>query len=117
MEHRIGHLPFEGEISALLKYNESNLLSVSVDNRLTSTTIPQGSTYQKTSDNGKVWLLWYTFDFFNYAGIHRPVLLYAVPDVFIKDIMVETYLEKDYGDGTIEYGALDFEVGKNDCSQ
>ena len=34
----------------------------------------------------------YKFDFFNYAGIHRPVLLYSVPSVFIDDINVTTTL-------------------------
>ena len=32
----------------------------------------------------------YEFDFFNYAGIHRPVRLYTTPDAYIKDITVVT---------------------------
>ena len=32
----------------------------------------------------------YNFDFFNYAGIHRPVVLYAYPRTFIEDINVTT---------------------------
>ena len=33
----------------------------------------------------------YTFDFFNYAGIHRPVSIYATPkSIFISDIKVKT---------------------------
>ncbi|XP_065587905.1 beta-glucuronidase isoform X2 [Cyrtonyx montezumae] len=30
------------------------------------------------------------FDFFNYAGIHRPVVLYTTPSVYIDDITVTT---------------------------
>lgn len=32
----------------------------------------------------------YTFDFFNYAGIHRPVKLYTTPAVYLSDITVTT---------------------------
>jgi len=30
------------------------------------------------------------FDFFNYAGIHRPVFLYTTPRTFIDDITIST---------------------------
>lgn len=30
------------------------------------------------------------FDFFNYAGIHRPVLLYTTPKAYVDDITVVT---------------------------
>lgn len=32
----------------------------------------------------------YTFDFFNYAGIDRPVKLYTTPKTYIDDISVLT---------------------------
>ena len=32
----------------------------------------------------------YTFDFFNYAGIHRPVILYTTPVVYLSDITITT---------------------------
>ena len=33
----------------------------------------------------------YTFDFFNYAGIHRPVLLYTRPKkIYISDVNIAT---------------------------
>lgn len=31
-----------------------------------------------------------TFDFFNYAGIHRPVKLYTTPVVYLSDITIAT---------------------------
>ena len=40
--------------------------------------------------------LGYDFDFFNYAGIHRPVVLYTTPKTFIDDIDVTPRI-----DGTI----------------
>lgn len=32
----------------------------------------------------------YSFDFFNYAGIDRPVLLYTTPDLYIDDVTILT---------------------------
>lgn len=32
----------------------------------------------------------YTFDFFNYAGIHRSVVLYTTPKIYIADIITTT---------------------------
>ena len=32
----------------------------------------------------------YQFDFFNYAGIHRPVKLYTTPAVYLSDVTVTT---------------------------
>lgn len=37
------------------------------------------------------------FDFFNYAGLHRPVLLYTTPTVYINDITVTTGVDQDTG--------------------
>lgn len=34
----------------------------------------------------------YTFDFFNYAGIHRTVHLYTTPAVYIEDVKILTDL-------------------------
>ncbi len=45
----------------------------------------------------------YTFDFFNYAGIHRPVLLTTLPkDVKIEDITVVTDLTPDLATATVK---------------
>lgn len=37
------------------------------------------------------------FDFFNYAGIHRPVVLYTTPSVYIDDITVTTTSSESVG--------------------
>ena len=36
-------------------------------------------------------------DFFNYAGIHRPVKLYVTPTVFLLDVTLETSFEDSIG--------------------
>lgn len=42
VDHEGGHLPFVGDASRLLKYGESNLIVVAVNNTLRPDTIPQG---------------------------------------------------------------------------
>jgi beta-glucuronidase len=41
-----------------------------------------------------------TFDFFPFAGIHRPVVLYSVPQSYIEDVTVVTGI--DGTDGTVQ---------------
>ena len=56
--------------------------------------------------------LTYDFDFFNYAGIHRPVLLTTVPkDVKIEDITVVTDLTPDLATATVSVDVA-YNVGK-----
>ncbi|XP_015597395.1 beta-glucuronidase isoform X2 [Cephus cinctus] len=95
--HEIGHLPFEAEVSLYLKYGEQNRITVAVDNTLLQTSIPQGKVVQVTTDSGTKHVQSYTFDFFNYAGIHRPVLLHTKPRVYVADISVKTELVGDTG--------------------
>lgn len=40
--------------------------------------------------NGPKTVQRYSFDFFNYAGIHRSVHLYTTPQVYIDDIELKT---------------------------
>nr|CAD7569896.1 unnamed protein product [Timema californicum] len=108
-EHYGGHLPFQGEVTNLLNYGVSNRVSVAVNNTLTTHTIPQGSVLH-TNDTDmypKGYILnTYTFDFFNYAGIHRPVVLYTVPQSYIDDITVQTDVKG-------ETGIIKYEVSHN----
>lgn len=39
----------------------------------------------------------YTFDFFNYAGIHRPVYLYTTPHTYLDDITITTDVDGSSG--------------------
>ncbi|XP_050680012.1 beta-glucuronidase [Leptidea sinapis] len=92
--HEIGHLPFEVEITEVVSYNSSNLLTVVVDNILLSDTVPQGTIKDTFIGNTKVRQEQsYTFDFFNYAGIHRSVFIYSTPQTYIDDVIVNTDIQ------------------------
>ena len=93
MEHKGGFLPFELELTELVVPGETLLLTVAADNRISHSTLPvgnEGGTAFFGSDNpgvpsveaAKVWRKQGNlpnFDFFNYAGINRPVRLYTTP--------------------------------------
>ncbi|KAH8233247.1 hypothetical protein KR026_005870 [Drosophila bipectinata] len=100
--HAIGHLPFEADISGLLNFGGENRITVMCDNRLGNRTIPQGTVNNVKTDNGTVPIQSYTFDFFNYAGIHRSVHLYTTPIVYISDLQVSSQLTSE-GLGRIDY--------------
>eukprot|EP00094_Tigriopus_californicus_P005011 TCALIF_04825-PA protein Name:"Similar to Gusb Beta-glucuronidase (Mus musculus)" AED:0.10 eAED:0.10 QI:0/0/0/0.71/1/1/7/0/1725 len=98
VKHAGGHLPFEAEISSYLKFGHTNLISVAVNNTLTRHTVPQGAfnwmNKSKHYPSG-YFTLDYHFDFFNYAGIHRPVILYTVPKSgFVQDVEVNFEVSK-----------------------
>lgn len=95
--HEMGHLPFETEISMYLNYGDKNRITVAVDNTLLQTSIPQGKLTDTPTDYGNTWIQSYTFDFFNYAGIHRSVLLHTKPQLYIDDITIKTSLSGDTG--------------------
>lgn len=93
--HQIGHLPFSAEVTSVLNFGQSNTITVTVNNILTETTIPQGSV--ETLLSGKLKET-YTFDFFNYAGIDRPVVLYTTSSkAYVDDITIETKLDGTSG--------------------
>ncbi|XP_053660796.1 beta-glucuronidase [Anopheles marshallii] len=106
VKHEIGHLPFEADVTNVLKYGEENRITVLCDNVLLQVTIPQGKVDNQPIDNGVELVQSYTFDFFNYAGIHRSVVLYTVPRVYIKDVAVHTSYEG-------EQGRIDYQVTIN----
>ncbi|XP_057653720.1 beta-glucuronidase-like [Diorhabda carinulata] len=87
MSHEIGHLPFVAEITDVVKFGKENLVTVACDNTLLSDTVPQGKVEELIS--GRLDQT-YTFDFFNYAGIDRPVYLYTTPKIYIDDITIAT---------------------------
>ena len=86
--HEGGHLPFAFEITDLIQWETENLIAISVENELKPTRVPSGNmstpllpiaSFPRT-----------TYDFFPFAGIHRPVVLYSVPQTYIEDITVVT---------------------------
>ncbi|XP_015380321.1 PREDICTED: beta-glucuronidase [Diuraphis noxia] len=102
LNHEIGHLPFQRDITANLKFGRLNRITVAVDNVLLETTVPQGSLQNISTNDGPKTIQTYTFDFFNYAGIHRSVFLYTTPILYIDDVDVTTNFTED-GVGIINY--------------
>ena len=109
-EHVGGHLPFDiTNLNSVLLFGKKNLLTVAVNNTLTNASLPQGYVEWKSSDTGNYppgyFTLEYHFDFLNYAGIHRSVVLYTLPSyMHIEDItIVTTNVAKDYSQATLSY--------------
>ncbi|ERL63803.1 beta-glucuronidase [Schleiferilactobacillus shenzhenensis] len=98
--HEGGFLPFEIDLTDKLTLGQSALLTVAVDNRVDFSTLPvgneDGSGMFGTGDGGipSVRIAQArakkqnkpNFDFFNYAGIQRPVKLYTTPKAYIDDV-------------------------------
>ncbi|KAJ8266341.1 hypothetical protein GJAV_G00129290 [Gymnothorax javanicus] len=101
-EHEGGHLPFEADISSVVRVDPGTpcRITIAVNNTLTLQTLPPG-TIQRMDDLTKYPAGYFVqnrdFDFFNYAGIHRPVLLYTTPKVYIDDIRVDTGFANNTG--------------------
>lgn len=83
--HEGGFLPFDAAVTDIVRYNQHNHLAVLANNELNETMLPAGRT--TTLSNGKKMATPY-FDFYNYAGIHRPVKLMALPKERILDFSV-----------------------------
>jgi beta-glucuronidase len=95
--HEGGHLPFAFEITELVRWGEENVIAISVENHLKPTRVPSGNI---TSDLGAFASFpRTTFDFFPFAGLHRPVVLYSVPQTYIEDVTAVTDI--DGTDGTV----------------
>jgi len=98
--HKGGFLPFEVDITELVAAGSKASVAVAVDNRVNHSTLPvgnEGATAFFGSDNpgvpsvesAKLWRRKQNlpnFDFFNYAGLNRPVRIYTTPMSYIKDI-------------------------------
>lgn len=112
--HKGGFLPFEFEVTDCLKAG-NNLLCVAVDNRVNYSTLPVGNENNVAffgSDNPGIPSIELAktrckpqnkpnFDFFNYAGITRPVKLYTTPKSYIADVALVT--DVDGGKGIVHY--------------
>lgn len=75
VNHSGGHLPFEADITAFIPgdadYSKVRVVAV-VNNNLTCSTLPPGEMVSNSPTREK---LTAAFDFFNYAGIDRSVIL------------------------------------------
>ncbi len=92
--HEGGYLPFAFEISDKVKWDEENVIAISVENVLKPDRVPSGN-----MPGGDMGLFASTpkttYDFYPFAGIHRPVVLYSVPQTYIEDVTVVTIIEPE----------------------
>ena len=114
-QHKGGFLPFEVDITDKLCAGESAELVVAVDNRINHSTLPvgneEGTSFMGADNAGvpgveaaKRWRKpkhLPNFDFFNYAGINRPVRIYTTPKAYIKDVTLVTDIRGT--DGIVNY--------------
>lgn len=88
-EHIGGFTPFEVRIPEELTRKKELLISVCANNILDHTTLPVGNYSEEVLPDGTVKKkVSENFDFFNYAGIQRPVQLLVLPKARIEDIVV-----------------------------
>lgn len=92
--HEGGHLPFAFDITNHIRWGEENVVAISVENVLKPERVPSGnmpgSDYSMFMATPKT-----TYDFYPFAGIHRPVVLYSVPQTYIEDVKVITTIEPE----------------------
>lgn len=96
--HEGGHLPFAFEITDHVQWGLENTVAISVENHLTGTRMPSGNIPSAIGAFGGYPSA--TFDFFPFAGLHRPVVLYSVPQTCIEDVTVVTGI--DGAAGTVQ---------------
>ena len=111
--HKGGFLPFEADVTGKLQPGIPARLTVACDNRVDHSTLPVGNEPGQIaffgSDNAGIPSVEHAkanaapqnrpnFDFFNFAGIHRPVWLYTTPAACIRDITLVPH-----NDGRVDY--------------
>ena len=107
-EHRGGFLPFEVELNDYLTDGE-DLLTIAVDNVIDYTTLPVGGKADLLGGSmfgplpGAKKQNHPNFDFFNYAGITRPVRIVTTPRSWIRDITAVAKVEGE--DATLTLSA------------
>jgi beta-glucuronidase len=97
MSHEGGYTPFEADITDHVSAGERIRITALINNILHWQSIPPGVI--EDTPAGKRQRYWH--DFFNYAGIHRNVWLYATNPAHFTDVTLTTDL--DGSDGMITY--------------
>ena len=88
-EHLGAHLPFVFDVSAHVKLDGENTLVLFVENELRLDRVPAIPDTSRLSMHTQHFPQT-TYDFFPYAGIHRPVWMFTTPDVHVHDVTVTT---------------------------
>lgn len=103
VKHSGGFLPFEVELTDELASVGKHRLTVKVNNILDYSTLPVGNYSEEKRDDGSVVRKNNpNFDFFNYAGLHRPVKIYTTPKSYIEDIVIVTDINNEQ-EGVVDY--------------
>lgn len=102
-EHEGAHLPFEFKVTDYINLGEKNLLTIMVDGTLDPWGLPPATLADGTearigffNSNPAV-----NYDFYPYAGIHRPVYFYTSSQNRIEDITIKT--DVDANKGIVKY--------------
>lgn len=108
--HEGGHLPFEFDITGLVRWNGLNRIAIQVENHLTPTRVPAGN----VGGGMALFMRMFpaaTFDFYPYAGLHRAVQLYSRPQSHIRDVTVTTDIDGADGIVNVTVQATGAETG------
>ena len=89
-KHEGGFTPFVAHLNEVARWNDWNYVAIRVNNELSEHMLPAGGT--ATLRDGTRIAAPY-FDFFNYAGLQRPVRLLSTPEERIEGYSVATTLE------------------------
>jgi beta-glucuronidase len=93
-QHLGGHLPFVADITNQLAWDKANVIAISVENKPLPERVPAGPSPSGGAFSGLFGgFPETTYDFFPYAGLHRPVLLFSAPATHIDDVTVVTKIE------------------------
>lgn len=94
--HKGGFTPFEVLVPEDLYQDSRIKVSVCANNILDYTSLPVGNYSEELQEDGSIKkVVKENFDFFNYAGIHRPVKLMVRPKCHISDITITSDLSED----------------------
>lgn len=97
-EYKGGSLPFEFDVTGIIKFGESNKITFSINAEPQPDRLPPGNFPE--SEWVSQWQGQYptnNYDFYPYGGIHRPVYLYSLSKVHIEDIAVKTDVKANQG--------------------
>ena len=119
--HKGGYMPFEADVTEIVNFGKENRVTLVVNNVLDWSTLPPGEIIKGGTKSNQSQLgegmhapdmteQDYFHDFFNYAGIHRPVLVTAMPKTYVDDITVTTDIKGS--DGIVGY---DIKLGGPDA--
>ncbi|GIO41374.1 beta-glucuronidase [Paenibacillus apis] len=88
IEHKGGFLPFEVLVNDYIEHSKLRI-TVALNNILDESTLPIGIYQEEEIEGlGNVVRNLPNFDFFNYAGLQRPIKLYTTPKTFIRDVVI-----------------------------